>query len=420
MIEQQGRRFMLASDRERVLDIYKGHVSVGLAQLAKLMRAGVEARSSGPYVWDESGGKYLNCGGYGVFTLGHCHPRVVEAVVRQVRTHPTSTYVLLNRVEAEAAETLVRVAPRNLTHVHFGCSGAEAVETALKLARLNGARRVIAMDNGYHGLTLGALSAIGRDIYQRPFRPLLQDFEFIPFGQSEPLGEALYRGPPACVILEPVQGEAGVIIPPDGYLREVERLCRANGAFLVVDEIQTGLGRLGTWWGTDREDIAPDVLLVGKALSGGIVPVSAAVGTEQAFHRLSRDPLLHTSTFSGAPIAVAAAKATIETIEEEDIVRRAAALGQRLLDVVKRAMAKTRAGLVKEVRGIGLLIAIEWKAEYHALDFLVEMFDRHVILSHSMNAPSVVRLTPPAVLLDEDVDLIENAVQQSGEALEER
>lgn len=409
-----------AAKRRKVLDACRKHVSVATARFAEFMHAGVEARSQGTRVWDEAGEQYLDCGGYGVFILGHCHPRVVQAVVEQVRTHPTATQLLLNRLEIEAAETLTRVAPPGLDHVYFGLSGADAVETALKLARLDGRRRVIAMENGYHGMTLGAVSVTGREIYRRPFQPLLPDVEFVPFGQAAALRDALDRSPEACVLLEPVQAEAGVIIPPNGYLREVEQACRMRSAFLIVDEIQTGLGRLGTWWGVDREGVTPDVLLVGKGLSGGIVPVSAAVGSARVFRPLSRDPLIHTSTFSGAPIAMAAAKATIETIEEEDVVGRAASLAERLGRIVTAAVTDTCPGLVREVRGAGLLIAIEWKSDYLAVDFLTAMLDRRVLLSHSMNAANVTRLTPPAFLTDEDVGMLEAALRGSCQALAER
>jgi putrescine aminotransferase len=409
-----------AAQRQRVLDTCRKHLSIATAHIAEFMHAGVEARSQGTRVWDEAGEQYLDCGGYGVFILGHCHPRVVEAVVEQVRTHPTATQLLLNRLEIEAAETLARVSPRGLDHVYFGLSGADAVETALKLARLDGRRRVIAMENGYHGMSLGALSVTGNETYRRPFHPLLPDVEFVPFGQAGAVRDALDRSPEACVLLEPVQAEAGAIIPPDGYLREVEQACRARGAFLIFDEVQTGLGRLGTWWGADRESVSPDVLLVGKGLSGGIVPVSAAVGSARVFRPLSRDPLIHTSTFSGAPIAMAAAKATIETIEEEDVVGRAASLGERLGRMVTVAVADTCPALVREVRCAGLLIAIEWNADYLAVDFLTQMLDRRVLLSHSMNAPKVTRLTPPAFLTDEDIGILEEALRDSCRALAER
>jgi putrescine aminotransferase len=417
---QTDESIAIVSERKKILDAYRRHLRVGQARLAELMHAGVETRSRGPYVWDERGEQYLDCGGYGVFILGHCHPRVVDAVIEQVRTHPTSTYWLLNRLEAEAAMTLARVAPPGLDHVYFGLSGAEAVETALKLARLNGRRRVIAMENSYHGMTLGALSVTGFDKYRRPFEPLLPGVELIPFGRADALRDALAKGPEACVLLEPVQGEGGVVIPPNGYLTDVERECRACGAFLVFDEVQTGLGRLGTWWGADRERVKPDLLLVGKALSGGVVPVSAVLGSEHTLLPFSRDPTIHTSTFSGAPIAMAAAKAAIEAIDSEGVVTRAAQLGHRLYPMVSSVIAETCSSLVREVRGVGLLIGIEWNADYLALDFLIEMLDRHVLLSHSMNAPRVTRLTPPAILADEDVETLEAALGASAAAVAAR
>jgi putrescine aminotransferase len=411
---------MIDLRRDEVLRAYRDHVSVGMAQLSRMMRATVETRSEGPYVWDEGGERYLDCGGYGVFTLGHCHPRVVEAVVEQVRTLPLSTRLLLNGALAEAADALVRVAPDGLDRVYFGVSGADVVEVALKLARLNGRRRVVAMENGYHGKSLGALSVTGRAVYREPFEPLLADIEFVPFGDADALVRALAHRPEACVLLEPVQAEAGVIVPPDGYLAEVERTCREHGAFLVVDEIQTGLGRLGAWWGVDREGVTPDVLLAGKALGGGVVPVGALLATEDAFDRLSRDPLLHNSTFSGSPIAMAAVRAAVEAIEQEAIVERAAELGTAISERVAGALRDTCPALVREVRGIGLLIGIEWTVDFLSLDFLLEMLDRQVVIAHSMNAPAVSRLTPPAVLTEADVDLIEEAVRAAGTAMAAR
>jgi putrescine aminotransferase len=409
-----------AAARQRVLDVYRTHVSAGLACLAGLMHAGVEARSSGAYVWDEAGERYLDCGGYGVFILGHCHPRVVNAVVDQVRSHPLTTQLLLNRGLAEAAEALARVAPEGLDHVYFGVSGADAVETALKLARLNGRTRVIAMDNGYHGMTLGALSVTGRAAYRDPFQPLPGPVEFVPFGDVAALTTALEGGPTACVLLEPVQAEAGVVVPPAGYLKSVERACRGHNAFLVLDEIQTGLGRLGAWWGAGLEDVVPDLLLAGKSLSGGVVPVSAVVGTKAAFDQLSRNPLIHSATFAGAPIAMAAARAAIEAIEDEDIITRARVLGAKLHGVVETAVHDACPSLVREVRASGLLVGIEWEADFLALDFLIEMLDRRVILSHSMNAPRVTRFTPPAVLSDGDLDVIAAAARASGAAMAAR
>jgi putrescine aminotransferase len=288
------------------------------------------------------------------------------------------------------------------------------------VARSNGRRRVVAMENGYHGKTLGALSVTGRADHREAFHPLLRDVEFVPFGDLAAVGEAVRAGSGACVILEPVQAEGGVIVPPAGYLKGVERLCHDEGALLVVDEIQTGLGRLGAWWGVDGESVIPDILLAGKALSGGVVPVSAVIASEEVFRQLNRDPTVLGSTFSGAPIAMAAAKAAVETIEEENIVARAKILGAQLLDAVASITAETCPSLVRGVRGAGLMIGIDWEADYLAFDFLIEMLDRHVILAHSMSAPTVTRLTPPAILAEDDVEWLQSAIRKSAEALANR
>lgn len=403
--------------REGVLESYRGHLGVGMARLLDLLHANVETRSAGAHVWDDRGEKYLECGGYGVFLLGHCHPRVVDAVIAQVRSHPLSTHVLLNPALAEAAEALVRVTPDGLDQIYFGVSGAEAVETGLKLARMHDRRRIIAMQNSYHGTTFGAVSVTGGAVYRAPFFPLLPDVEFVPFGRADALAEALANGPEACVLLEPVQGDAGVVVPPDGYLSKVESLCQEHGAFLIFDEIQTGLGRLGTWWGADLESVRPDVLLTGKSLSGGVVPVSAMVASESAFQPLGRDPLVHASTFSGSPIAMAAVKATIEAIEEEDLVSRAGSLGPKLREMIASILEETCPSLVRDVRGAGLMLAIEWEADYIALDFMIEMLDRRVITSHSMNATCISRLLPPAILADDDIDWLADAVRASAKAV---
>jgi putrescine aminotransferase len=404
-------------DRDEVLARYRRHVSSGLARIAEFTHANVESHSLGAHVWDRGGEQYLECGGYGVFLHGHCHPRVVNAVIEQVQSCPVSTRLLLDPTVADAASALARVAPGDLDHVHFATSGAEAVETAIKLARAHGRRRIVAMENGYHGKTLGALSVTAGSTHRAPFEPLLGGVEFVPFGDADALAQTLAVGSPACVILEPVQAEGGVVVPRAGYLGDVERVCREYGGFLVVDEIQTGLGRLGAWWGVDRESVVPDILLAGKALSGGVVPVSAVVTSEETFRQFSRDPFQLASTFAAAPIAMAAAKAAIEVIEAEDLVARANELGRRLRDQVAAIILDRCPQLVREVRGAGLLIGIEWKAEYLAFDFLIEMLDRRVVVAHSMNAPTVTRLTPPAILAEEDVTWLEDAVAGSAEAL---
>jgi putrescine aminotransferase len=376
------------------------------------MEAPLEARASGSLVYDEQDTAYLDCGGYGVFILGHAHPAVIAAVRAQLERHPLSTRVLLNPEQALAAELLAGITPAGLDFVHFVNSGAEATEAGIKIARLNGKHRLVAMHGGYHGKTLGALSVTGQPRYQTPFLPLVPEVHFVPFGDATALRSALLPdGEHTCVILEPVQAEGGVILPPPGYLRAVQALCREHGALLILDEIQTGLGRLGVWWGADREGITPDVLLVGKGLSGGAVPVAAAVATAEAYAPLNRDPLLHTSTFAGNPLAMAAAQAAIATIAHDGILDRANRLSAQIIPAVRTCLRDACPDLVADVRGLGLLIGIEFRADHLAGDFMLELLRRRVIVSHSLNAHRVVRLTPPAVLTATEVDWLLDAVQ---------
>jgi putrescine aminotransferase len=330
----------------------------------------------------------------------------VAAVRRQLDVHPLATRVFLDPVCVRAAEALAQVAPPGMPYVHFVNSGAEATEAALKLARAHGKTALVSAHSGFHGKTLGALSVTANTMYQRPFEPLLPGVVHVRYGALEEMRTVLAAlGERACVILEPVQGEGGVVLPPAGYLRGVAEACRESGAFLVVDEVQTGLGRLGSWWGVDAENVCPDALLVGKGLSGGVVPVAAMVARADAYAPFSRDPFLHTSTFGGSPLACSAALATIETLRAGDLIARAARLGELLLDAVRSVCGEWSPGMVAEVRGRGLLIGVEFRDQTAVGEVALALLDRGILVNHSFNAARVLRLTPPAVLSEDEVAL---------------
>jgi putrescine aminotransferase len=378
----------------------------------------VEVHASGAWVRTRTGRELLNCGGYGVFITGARHPRVLAEVRAQLDRNPVATRLLLEPQAGLAAEALTAVTPPGLNRVHFACSGTEAVEAALKLARACGKRHVVGMVDGYHGKTLGALSVTGKPLFQRPFEPLLPDVTHVPFGDHLALADELtgHDHGSVCVVLEPVQGEAGVVVPPAGYLRRVADLCSRHGAFLVLDEVQTGLGRLGTWWGADREAVVPDVLLAGKALGGGVVPVSALVATDEAFAPFDRDPFIHTSTFSAYPLGMAAVRGALAAIREDDLVARAARLGRELHDELSRLLHAVFGDLVT-VRGAGLLIGVELAVDGLAGELLLELVSAGVIANHSLNADRVLRLTPPAVLDDREVQFLLDAVEHAARAV---
>ena len=393
-----------APSRDEIVELYRLHLSSGRALLAEFTGGHLETTSAGARVYAQDT-EYLDCGGYGVFILGHRHPRVVEAVIAQIHRNPMATRLLLEPTAALAARALVDIAPQGLRRVHFVNSGAEAVEAAIKFARTAGKTRLISTVGGYHGKTMGALSLTARKVYQDPFRPLLPEVTHIPYGDTVALEKSLaVEGKRACVVVEPVQGEGGVIVPPAGYLRDVARLCRDHDALFVLDEVQTGLGRLGTWWGADREGVTPDVLLVGKNLSGGVIPVAAVLATEEIYEPFSSDPLLHTSTFAASPVAMAAAATTIDVLREEQLVARADRLGRQITTTLRDLLALHAPHLGAEIRGVGLLIGIELPSPHVAGDLVLELQSQHVLVNHSLNANAVLRLTPPAVMTDADLD----------------
>jgi len=390
--------------------LYRDHVNRGMARMLSLMGAGEEASSQGSIVVSAAGERYLDCGGYGVFLLGHCHPTVVDAVVEQVRRHPLATHALLEPTVAHAAGALSAVAPPGLDYVFFTNSGTEAVELGLKVARANGRRRVIAAERGFHGKTLGALSAAGKPGYREPFEPLLPAVVHVPFGEPEAVRSALAAGEPAAVLVEPVQGEGGVREPPPGYLARVRELCDRHGALLLMDEVQTGLGRLGTMWGCEPEGVVPDVLLVGKILGGGVFPVGAMVTTAELYGPFNVDPLLHSSTFGGSPAAAAAVMGSLAAIREDDLVARAATLGAQLLNLIRDEVARHAAAVVREVRGRGLMIGIEFETPAAAADAMSELLKRRVLTSYTLNSNEVLRLTPPATMTAGEVEWLVTAL----------
>lgn len=395
-------------------DLCERHFGTARATLDRLLGGAVEVGSDGAWVHASDGRSYLDFGGYGVFILGHRHPAVLDAVRRQLDTHPMSSRVFLEPTALHAAAALAAVSPGDLSMVHFTNSGAEATEAALKLACAAGSTAVITTRNGFHGKTMGALSVTSNDKYQGLFRPLLFDATEVHYGDATELQDALSAvDGRASVIVEPVQGEAGVIVPPDGYLRDVAALCRQHDALLIVDEIQTGLCRLGSWWGINADGVVPDILLAGKGLSGGVIPIAAVIATPAAYAPFANDPYLHTSTFAASPVACAAAEAALQVMTEHDIPARAATLGARIIGDIRESLTADGLDDKVVVRGRGLLIGIEAHQPGVVAELFLNLLDQGVLSNHSLNSSTVLRLTPPAILTDEEVDVFGNAFRQA-------
>ncbi len=402
---------------------YAEYVNPGMAALVRFMGFEVvEVEAEGCYVVDSEGRKFLDfLGGPGVFTMGHRHPKVVAAVRAQLEKMPLSSHVLLNPVQAELAERLAQITPGELRYTFFCNSGAEAVEGALKAARaFTGRPKFVAAEGGFHGKTFGALSASGRETYRKPFYPLLESFVHVPFGDAQAL-QAAVDEQTAAVILEPIQCEAGIRVPPEGYLRQVREICDAAGCLLILDEIQTGLARSGKMFCCQWEEVAPDIMTLGKALGGGVMPIGAFTARPQIWRIFEENPWVHSSTFGGNPLACSAALAALEVIEQEQLCQKAAARGAQLLEGVS-ALAAKYPGIIKDVRGRGLLVGVEFGDSDIGGLVITGLGQRGILAAYALNNPEVLRLEPPAVVsegqIDECVQALDEAVAQTAELLE--
>jgi len=361
------------------------------------------ARASGSTVWDTTGRAYLDLlAGMGVANVGHTHPEVVAAVRAQAERHlHVMVYgEFVEEAQVHLAARLAGLLPAPLDVAYFTSSGAEAIEGALKTARKHTSRaRLVAFEGGFHGDTLGALSVGGNPRYRAPFEPLLADVAFVPFDDEAAL--RAIDGRTAAVVVEPIQAEGGVRIPGAGFLAALRRRCDETGALLVLDEVVTGFGRTGRLFAFEHGGIVPDLLVLAKALGGGL-PLGAFVGSGAVMSTLSRDPpLAHVTTFGGHPLSCAGGLAALEVLLRDGLVARAATLGERL----RRELAAFigRGGLVA-VRGLGLLLGLEFTTPDASVRFARRALDAGLILSWTLHRDTVVRLAPPLVLTDHEAE----------------
>jgi acetylornithine/succinyldiaminopimelate/putrescine aminotransferase len=377
----------------------------------------VEGERSGAWVWDVDGRRFLDCfTSAGSFNVGRRHPRIVAAAKEALDHLDHGNFLLCSAQKARLAERLAELAPGNLECTTFGTGGGEAVDFALKLARGATRRsRIVSTVNGYHGHTGFALSAAGRDAFREPFEPLIPEFAFVPFGDTEALRGAVDERT-AAVILEPVQGEGGIVVPPPGYLTAAREACDATGAKLIFDEIQTGMGRTGRWFASEHEGVVPDVMTVAKSLGGSIAAISATVYTEDMREFLIPHPFIHLSTFGGSDLACAIALATLQVIEEERLVENAAAMGERLLAGLAE-LATRHPDMIAETRGRGLMTGVKYREDSHGPRMSYQLSKRGVLAIYSGNEPSVMRLMPSLVVGPDEIDLLLTALDESIEAV---
>jgi ornithine--oxo-acid transaminase len=385
-------------------------------------------RAEGAYLFDADGNRYLDMlGGFGMYNVGRNNPTVRDAIRQYLELEAPGMLAMgVTALPGLLAEALLDLTPPRLERCLFTSSGTEAVEAALKLGRAATRRaRVVSTEHGFHGLTLGSLSANGNPEFTDRFGPLLPGFDFVPFGDLDALEGALRSEDVALFIVEPVQGK-GINLPPDGYLEGAQALCRRYGTLLCVDEVMTGFGRTGTMFAFERWGLEPDLVTVAKSLSGGYVPVGALL-MSRAVHEAVFDSMPHAmshgSTFAPNELATVAGLAMLHELQQHDLVERSAQLGERLLELTCPLVDEF--DVVREVRGLGLMWAIEFDGDgvaYRMLEraqrglfaqlVVVPLFTDHRILTqvagHDM---AVLRILPPFVLTDDDVDEFAEAMQ---------
>ena len=381
----------------------------------------VEWADAGPNSYrDLNGRHYIDClGGFGIFNVGHRHPKVVAAVQNQLRRQPLHSQDLLDPLRAMLAKALAMLTPDGLDFSFFCNSGTEAVEGALKLARAYDPLKqtIVAATNGFHGKSYGSLSASAKAEFRRPFGPMLPNIEHVPFNDLPALRDMMTSCKAVgedvgAVLLEPIQGEGGVNIPDDDYLPGVRALCDEFGSLLILDEVQTGMGRTGKMFCCEHYGVAPDLICLAKAFGGGVMPAGAVVGRRDIFSRLFDNPFLHTSTFGGNPLACAAALATINVLIEERLPERAAVMGERMLGGIRRAV-EGHDDLVVGVRGKGLLMALEFRDHETGFELGKRMLDRGVLVSGTLVNARVIRVEPPLTITEEEADYVCQALAES-------
>ena len=356
----------------------------------------VIVKGRGDLLWDQDGKEYIDCtGSYGSCIVGYCHPRVVQAIKEQSEKLTSCHGFMYNDSRSDLLQKIARIVPRGLQKVFLSNSGAEAVECALKLARkFTGRKEIIAMMGAYHGKTFGALSATWDKKYRDPYLPLLPGIRHVPFGNIEKLEENI-NAETAAVIAEPIQGESGVRVPPEGFVKELREVCDEKNVLLILDEVQTGFGRTGALFAFEREGIVPDITCLAKGVAGG-VPIGLTLSKNEIMSSLKVGE--HSTTYGGNPLACAAAAATIDVLEQENLPERARVEGEYFIS--KLNQLRDRHKIIREVRGRGLMIGVE--ARFEVLDVILGSLEKGILVLDA--GRNVLRFLPPLVITRSHID----------------
>lgn len=422
----------LVAHRGQQFRLHEAHLNPQLPRVLRTLGFDRDyVRAQGPWLYDDHGDRYLDMlSGFGVFALGRGHPAIKAALHRAIDLDlPNMVQIDCALLPGLLAEALCERSHPGIQRVYFCNSGAEAVESAIKFSRsFTKRRRIIYCSHSYHGLTMGALSLNGGEAFREGFGPFLNDVEEVPFGDLPALDAALGRGDVAAFIAEPIQGK-GVYEAPGQYWRDAERACRAAGALFVMDEVQTGVGRTGSFWCHEQFGVTPDLICASKALSGGFVPVAALLSRDDVFRSVYSSmerALVHSTTFKQNQLAMVAGLATLAAFDDEGVVEHARAMGE--LWRAKFAPLRERYELLADVRGKGQMVGIEfgppasrrlramWRASemirpaFFAQTIVLPLFHRHRILTQvAADNVNIIKLLPPLTVGEEEIDLVVSA-----------
>jgi putrescine aminotransferase len=421
--------------REHTLANFDDYVDRGWLNYRKSVaetgdHASIEWTGQGSVLEDLQGRRLIDClGGFGIYSMGIRHPAIVAAVKAQLDRMPLSSQELLDPFRGFLAELLGELAPGPLQECFFACNGTDAVDGALKLARLYTRKAgFISTTGAFHGKSMGALSVMGKAMYRKPFQPLLEDVYFADFGdikdmerefrKRRDLGEDL-----AAAIVEPIQGEAGAIVPPDDYLPRLRELCDQYNALLIFDEVQTGMGRTGRVFACEHWNVVPDILCLGKALGGGVMPLSCFMSTPKIWKVLEDNPFVHSSTFGGNPLSCVAGIAAINVMLSEDLPRQAAEKGEFLTKHL-RSFQALHPEVIKDIHGKGLLLGVEFFDSKVGYQFAAGLFRRGVLVAGTLLGLQTVRIEPalniPMELLEKVLDRISDTLKELDKGLDGR
>lgn len=403
---------------KETMHAWNEHINPGFLQYRKSVAddfAAIEWRDGAPggsVVMDAAGNEYIDClGGFGIYNVGHSHPVVVKAVQKQMTKQSLHSQELLDPLRAYCADLLVRTLPGDLKYAFFTNSGTESVEACLKMAMLStGRKHFVGVVGAFHGKSLGSLSATSKAVFRRAFGGGLLSFSHVPVNDCEALkrvfeSSSFTGNDIAGFIVEPILGEGGIHVCSDEFLRTARELCDQHGSMLIFDEVQSGMGRSGKFWACEHAGVAPDLMAIGKAFGGGVAPAGACVGTERAWRKYFENPFLHTTTFGGCPLAMAASIACMHVLETENLIEAAAVKGVWLKERLDE-LAEAHPHIMKVVRGRGLMIGMEFQSDEIGYRFAKGAFSHRIVISGTLVNSRVLRVEPPLTITQLEMEQV--------------